>query len=94
MSIVQTVLVYVGIPVLAFALAAAVTLGRGAGRAPRYRPGAPWQYEPVWYLPHPEHSGPVSSLEARTHAAASSRLALHGSGSEPVKAGGGASGEW
>lgn len=94
MSIVQTVLVYIGIPALAFALVAALTLGRGAGRTPRYRPGAPWQYEPVWYLPHPEHNGPVSSLEVRTNAAASSRLALHGSVPEPVKASGGASGEW
>lgn len=94
MSIVQTVLIFIGIPALAFALVAVATLGRGAGRAPRYRPGAAWQYEPVWYLPHPEHSGPVSSLEIHTGATAPSLLALHGSVSEPVKASGGASGEW
>ena len=94
MSIVQTVLIYIGIPVVAFALLAVVTLGPGASRAPRYRPGSPWQSKPVWYLPHPEHSGPVSSLEVRTNAAASSRLALQGSVAEPVKASGGASGEW
>ena len=53
MSIVQTLLVFVGIPAGIVLLAAAVVLGPGAIRAPRYRPGYPWEFEPVWYLPHP-----------------------------------------
>ncbi|MDQ2835869.1 MAG: hypothetical protein M3Y42_01645 [Actinomycetota bacterium] len=88
MSIVETVLVFAGIPVGAFALVAAVVLGPGAVRAPRYRPGGPWDYQPVWYLPHPAHAGPVSSLPA------GDRLALTGTVVEPVTASGGASGEW
>ncbi|HTZ45697.1 MAG TPA: hypothetical protein VMB79_17690 [Jatrophihabitans sp.] len=86
MSVVETVLVFVGIPLAAFALLTLAVLGPGMARAPRYRPGGGWDYRPVWYLPHPEHEGPVS--------AASGRLAIEGSVSEPVAPTGGASGEW
>lgn len=71
MSIVQTTLIFVGIPAVATLLVAVMVYARSAERTPRYRPGGPWPYEPVWYLPHPEHSGPVSSMDShdRGHAA-------------------------
>ncbi|MGI8666812.1 MAG: aa3-type cytochrome oxidase subunit CtaJ [Jatrophihabitans sp.] len=94
MSVIETVLVFAGIPAGVFALAAILVLGPGAMRSPRYRPGGSWDYNPVWYLPHPEHSGPVSSLQAAGTGDAGHRLALPGSIAEPVKASGGASGEW
>ncbi|MCW2538915.1 MAG: hypothetical protein JWN95_640 [Frankiales bacterium] len=94
MSIVQTVLVFVGIPLGAFLLFAIVILAPSAVRAPRYRPGSPWQYKPVWYLPHPEHTQPVSSLQVAGAHEASARLAIHGTVASPVEASGGASGEW
>jgi hypothetical protein len=70
MSIVQTTLIFVGIPAVATLLVAVMVYARSAERTPRYRPGGPWPYEPVWYLPHPEHSGPVSSMPShdRGHA--------------------------
>ncbi len=58
MSIVETALVYGGIPVLVIGVLAVLVLGRGGGRPPRYRPGRPWTYEPVWYLPRPIEAGP------------------------------------
>jgi hypothetical protein len=64
MSIVQTTLIFLGIPVVATLAIAALVYARAAERTPRYRPGGPWPFEPVWYLPHPEHSGPVSSLHS------------------------------
>jgi len=94
MTIVETVLVFAGIPGGAFVLVSAAVLGPGAVRAPRYRPGGAWDYHPVWYLPHPEHSGPVSSLQAAGTAEAGARLALQDTVAEPVRASGGASGEW
>jgi hypothetical protein len=94
MTIWQTVLVFVGIPVGVLALFAAVILGPSAARAPRYRPGSPWPYQPVWYLPHPEHTAPVSTLQAAGALEAGTRLALHGRVSEPAQASGGASSEW
>lgn len=88
MSIVQTVLVYVGIPAAAFAMLAVLVYGRGGGRPPRYRPGRGWAYQPVWYLPRPL-AGPTS-----THSVA----ALTGGAAVDVElrrtARGGASGTW
>jgi hypothetical protein len=94
MSIVETVLVFVGIPLTGFAMLALMVLGPSAARAPRYRPGSPWSYRPVWYLPHPAHSGPVSSLQSAGALEASKKLAVHGQVAQPVEASGGASGEW
>lgn len=99
MSIVQTALIFVGIPAAVVLVVAALVYGRANDRTPRYRPGGPWQFNPVWYLPHPEHAGPVSSLHAaeqHPHAAAldGARPALPGQLAEPVTASGGASGEW
>ncbi|UQX89647.1 hypothetical protein M6D93_06485 [Jatrophihabitans telluris] len=95
MSIVQTVLVFVGIPAGTFAVFAAIVLGPGSVRAPRYRPGSEWNFAPVWYLPHPAHNGPVSELHASGGAEAGARLALTGSTvTHPTVASGGASGEW
>lgn len=94
MGIVETVLIFVGIPVAAFALTALVILGPSASRAPRYRPGAAWTYRPVWYLPHPPHREPLSQLQATGPHEAAARLAVTGDVPNPVQASGGASGEW
>jgi hypothetical protein len=87
-------LVFVGIPLAAFILLWAIVMGPGMVKAPRYRPGAGWDFDPVWYLPRPDHSEPVSTLQAIDASAAASRLAVSGSVDEPVSASGGASGEW
>lgn len=94
MSIVQTTLVFAGIPVAFMALMAVLIYARSTERTPRYRPGGPWQFEPVWYLPHPEHQGPVSSLVAGGHQPDGARPALPGRLAEAATASGGASGEW
>lgn len=86
MTVVETVLVFAGIPLGAVALITLLVLGPGAARAPRYRPGGSWDFQPVWYLPHPDHEGPVS--------ATTGIRALAGAVAEPVIASGGASGEW
>ncbi|MBV9822642.1 MAG: hypothetical protein JO144_10420 [Actinobacteria bacterium] len=98
MSIVETTLIFVGIPAAAIVLVAAAVYGRAAVRTPRYRPGSPWQFEPVWYLPHPEHQAAAGSGTG-SHAAAlpaggSDGRALPGQVAETVTASGGASGEW
>ena len=58
MSVIETVLIYGVIPLAVFLLFAALTLipGRGKDKT-RYRPGQPWEHEPVWYEPHPEAAG-------------------------------------
>jgi hypothetical protein len=90
MTVVETVLVFAGCPLGVVAVVALLVLGPGAMRSPRYRPGGSWDYKPVWYLPHPDHDGPVSALQGNV----AGRLALTGSVAEPVEASGGARGEW
>jgi hypothetical protein len=110
MSIVETSLVFVGIPAAVIVVVAALVFGGAAARTPRYRPGGPWQFEPVWYLPHPEHAGPGSSTPPAALPTVGSRAALSDGASralpggasralpgqvlETATASGGASGEW
>jgi hypothetical protein len=62
-SVVQTILVYVLIPGGIYAVIALLTLWPKFARGPRYRPGQPWTYEPVWWSADgavaPEQSGAV-----------------------------------
>ena len=84
MSVLETVLVFVGIPLGITAVIALGVYGKTLTRQPnRYRPGKPWNYPPSWYVPHPDavvHSVPV---HAQLEGAPSSTTAV-----------GGASGEW
>ena len=55
MTVVQTVLVFVGIPAGIIALIALAVFGKSIARQPnRYRPGKSWDYEPAWFVPHPD----------------------------------------
>ena len=83
MSIIETLLIFVGIPLAVVLLVAFAVYGRSALHQPnRYRPGKAWTYPPAWYLPHPQAIADVVS----------DRVAIEG-GSSAVAAGG-ASGEW
>jgi hypothetical protein len=108
-SVIQTVLVYVGIPALILAVLAALTLGPGMVKAPRYRPGEPWDYAPVWYLPRPEHlstpsagSGhaalegghPTPALTAGEATRARAELGVTGTGDTAPTARGGVHDTW
>jgi len=54
-SVVQTLLVFVGIPGGIILLIFLGVYGKTLARQPnRYRPGRPWTYPPTWYVPHPE----------------------------------------
>jgi hypothetical protein len=55
---IETVLIYGAIPLAVFLLFAVLTLVPGHGKdKTRYRPGQPWDHEPVWYEPHPDTAG-------------------------------------
>jgi len=58
MTIVETVLVFVGIPAGITALLAFGVYGKTLLHQPnRYRPGKAWNYPPSWYVAHPEALG-------------------------------------
>lgn len=78
MTVVETVLVFVGIPAGVILVLFFMVYGKSLFNAPnRYRPGKPWDYAPSWYVPHPD---------AVAHA-------VPGKG-DSTTATGGASGEW
>ncbi|MFW3170277.1 hypothetical protein [Geodermatophilus sp. CPCC 206100] len=53
MSVVETLLVYVGAPLAVVLFLALLTLRPGKGQKKlRYKPGQSWDHEPVWYEPH------------------------------------------
>jgi hypothetical protein len=54
----ETILVFVGAPLAVVLVLALLTLGPAArNRRPRYKPGQPWNHDPIWYEPHPEGAG-------------------------------------
>jgi len=84
MSIVQTVLVYVGIPGAIIGAIAFAVYGKSMLHQPnRYRPGRPWPYAAAWFVPHPD--AVVSESGHPTLEAGSTSV---------TTAVGGASGEW
>jgi hypothetical protein len=87
MTIVETVLVFVAIPLAIVALVVLAVYGRSMVHQPnRYRPGKAWTYPPAWYLPHPQAIDDVVD----------DRVALEASepGNRTAVAVGGANGEW
>lgn len=92
MNVVESILVFVGVPLAIFLLLALLIFVPGGRKRPRYRPGQPWDHEPVWYEPHPQASG---GHDATASHGATAHAALE-SGVPPVAAGplGGARGTW
>jgi hypothetical protein len=85
MSVIQTVLMFAGIPLAVVALVAFAVYGRSALHQPnRYRPGKPWTYGPAWFIPHPDAIDDVVS----------ERIGIGAGTHSSVTAAGGASGEW
>ena len=52
-TVVETLLVFVGIPLAIVAVLALLIFVPGGRKRSRYKSGQPWEHEPVWYEPHP-----------------------------------------
>jgi hypothetical protein len=78
LSILSTVLVFVIIPVGFIALVASLVFAGGDKnhRAPRYRPGREYDFQPIWFLSAPEQVGMVGSGPALGGSAGHSAPAL------------------
>jgi hypothetical protein len=68
LSVPLEVLLFIGVPVLGFIIAALMAFRPQRGANRRYRPGRPWAFEPVWF-------GDESALEHEPK-----RAALPGAG--------------
>jgi hypothetical protein len=97
-SVAETLLVYVGAPLAVILVLAALVFLPGGHKRPRYRPGQPWEHEPIWYEPHPE--GPAATGHGEGHGTAlpsAERPAIGSGATAPARnAGplGGARGTW
>ena len=54
MSIIETTLIFAGIPAAVILLIAGAVYAGGSRRSKRYRPGRPFDFTPVWFLSVPE----------------------------------------
>jgi hypothetical protein len=90
-TIVETVLVYLVIPVSVVAVAAALILGPKREKDnPRYRSGEGWEYGPVWWSANPDGVGGHADVasDSSAHELAS------GADANAGLVGGGARGTW
>jgi hypothetical protein len=83
-TIVETVLIFVGIPALAYVVLTVLVFGPGYARAPRYRPGRPWDHPAVWYLPRPEQPGEPGGTGHAALEPGRAQPALPGSRAQPA----------
>ena len=101
LSVLNTFLVYAVIPVgIVLVISALAIAGSDrTRRARRYRPGRPYDFQPVWYLASPEQVGPGyggPSLEQRAPQPQLEATVIEDSSGAPVRPGptGGASDRW
>ena len=97
MSIVETTLVYVVIPAAIIGLLAVGVYGRSlTTQQARYRPGRPWPYQPVWYVPHQSEAGTAPTAGRHALPSPTTRAALEPGSADASSslAVGGATGEW
>jgi hypothetical protein len=55
--LVETILVFAVIPLAIYGVVSLLTLRSKFAGAPRYRPGQPWEYPPLWWSANPEGVG-------------------------------------
>ncbi|SCE84923.1 hypothetical protein GA0074695_1582 [Micromonospora viridifaciens] len=103
MSVTETVLIFVGIPLAAVLVIAGLAAagsrgaGGGGGGAKRYRPGRPFDFTPVWFLGRPEQlaDSAGTALAAGAQAPALTSRKQQQAGREaPAGGTGGASDRW
>ena len=61
MTVLQTIGVYVLIPLVLYGVISVLTVRPGIPRGPRYRPGQEWDHEPVWWTGNPDGIGQLTT---------------------------------
>jgi hypothetical protein len=83
-SIIETVLIFGGIPAAVIAVVYGLVYAGGSRQDKRYRPGRPFDFTPVWLLSAPERQ---LARGAQALPAGGSRSALPAGAGGPVAAG-------
>jgi hypothetical protein len=73
-TVVETLLVFLAAPLGVYLLLWALTYLPGGRRRQgvQYKPGQPWEHEPVWYEPQPENAPTHAAGQGDTQAVGSS----------------------
>lgn len=56
-TVLQTIGVFVLVPLAVYGVFALLTLWPRIARGPRYRPGQEWDHEPMWWIGNPDGVG-------------------------------------
>jgi hypothetical protein len=93
LTITNTVLIFVLLPLAIALVIAGLTVAGGTGRkARRYRPGRPYDFTPIWFLSSPEQISTAAAPTAQAPAIESG--VVETGGRVPLGATGGASDRW
>lgn len=71
-TVLQTIGVYLLIPLAVYGVLSLFTLWPRIARGPRYRPGQEWKHEPLWWTGNPQAVGapdPVTATSSTTSTA-------------------------
>jgi hypothetical protein len=82
LSIIQTVLIFAGVPLAVILLVTGAVYAGGARRSKRYRPGRPFEFTPVWFLSAPEQLTHSPDGSGAREVTAAERPALPAAGGE------------
>lgn len=86
MSPIITALIYAGIPLTVIVVVAALVFGGGHRHAPRYRPGRPFEFAPVWFLAAPDKTAARAQHRDRPQVEAARESEQRTVGGVPVPA--------
>jgi hypothetical protein len=90
-TVVQTVFVFVAIPLAIYGVIALLTLWPKFTKSSRYRPGQEWNFEPVWWT---GNRAGVGSGTNESHTPNGIAASTDSEGEQVRTARGGASGRW
>jgi len=77
-TVLQTIGVYVLIPLALYGVISLFTLWSRIARAPRYRPGQEWNFDPVWWTGNPDGVGVVARTPGGESTASTARGGARG----------------
>jgi hypothetical protein len=77
-SVVETVLIFVLIPLAIYGVVALLTLRERPEKPARYRPGQPWDHPPVWWVANPAGVGARHAAPQATARSSSKQTAKGG----------------
>lgn len=78
MTVLETILVFAGIPLALYLGITLLTMWPNSSRGQRYRPGQEWPHEPVWWSANPAGLTTSAVAAAESEAAPAAGTAVGG----------------